>query len=286
MSTPQQPHPAAPAAAPGAPVPVPVYVSPIPVRRAHLGDAISAEWTKIRTVRSTLWTLGVMLLLLIGIGFLASVAVSASDAEVSDNEVLALGFFGVLLGSVCVMTLGVLTVSSEYGTGLIRTTLTACPSRVRVLTAKAIVYFLVVFTVTAVTTSLVAAFQVGMLADGAPDSELWFRSTLGVSLYIAFLGLLALAVGSLIRHSAGGITLMIGVVLLPLVLAMFMVADSLTDVRDFLFEYSVPSQLMVFYEEPGARSSGPQGWEPLWVIVLMTAVAMGGAIWALNSRDV
>ncbi|MFI1865864.1 ABC transporter permease subunit [Streptomyces jumonjinensis] len=266
--------------------PAATYSSPIPVRKAHLGDALASEWTKIRSVRSTMWTLGVMAVLMLGIGVLAAVTVSAADADLEGEPVLFLGFFGVLLGSLCVMTLGVLTIASEYGTGMIRTTLTACPSRSRVLTAKAIVYFLLVFTVTFVLTLVVAALQVAILDTGtAPTTEDWVRATFAVSLYVALLGLLSLALGSLIRHSAGAITVMIGLVLLPLVMAMFMYTESLRTVQQALLEYSIPNQLGVLYENSVA-DSGPQGWEPVWIILGVTAVALGGAYAALNSRDV
>ncbi|WP_046509124.1 ABC transporter permease subunit [Streptomyces odonnellii] len=265
------------------------YTSPIPARRAHLGDALASEWTKLRSVRSTVWTLGVMIVLMLGVGILSAVVVAAADAPVTDDEsMLALGFFGVLLGSMCVMTLGVMTIASEYGTGMIRTTLTACPSRVRVLTAKAVVFFVLVFVITALTTMTVAAVQAAIVDAPSQDGGLWFRATVGVSLYLATLGLLAMAVGALIRHSAGAITVMIGVVLLPLVLAMFMFADSLSALRDGLLEYSIPSQLSVFYTDSVgiASSSGPRGWEPLWILLGVTAVAMAGACFALEKRDV
>ncbi|MEU3503551.1 ABC transporter permease, partial [Streptomyces hundungensis] len=113
----------------------------------------------------------------------------------------------------------------------------------------------------------------------------WLRATVGVGLYVAMIGLLSLAVGALIRHSAGSITIMIGVVLLPLVLALFMFTESLSGVRDFLMEYSIPSQLAAFYGAT-VSDSGPSGWEPLWIITGITAVALGGAFLALNSRDV
>ncbi|MEE1757154.1 ABC transporter permease subunit [Streptomyces sp. SP18CS02] len=263
----------------------PSYTSTIPVRRAHLGDALASEWTKIRSVRSTIWTLGVMVVLMIGIGVLSAVAVSASGADLGDESALGLGFFGVLLGSICVITLGVLTISSEYGTGMIRTTLTACPSRGRVLAAKSIVFFLLVFVLTTVITTLVGMIQTSMVDSGTSSGEDWFRATVGVGLYVATLGLLSLAVGSLLRHSAGAITIMIGVVLLPLVLAMFMFAESLQDLRQALFEYSIPSQMGVLYNTAVA-DSGPSGWDPLWIMLGVTAVALAGAFLALGKRDV
>ncbi|MCM2387864.1 ABC transporter permease subunit [Streptomyces albipurpureus] len=266
--------------APGA-----VYSSPIPIRRAHLGDAIASEWTKIRSVRSTIWTLSVMALLLVGIGLAVAAAITTSDANVEDQPILSLGFFGVLLGSLCVMTLGVLTVASEYGTGMIRTTLTACPTRGRVLTAKAIVFFALVFTVTLALTLFVGVAQVAIIDQGSPTTQEWLRSTLGVSLYLALLGLLSLAVGSMIRHSAGAITIMIGLVLLPLVMAMFMFTESLSWLQDALLEYSIPSQLGVLYDN-SVTQSGPMGWEPLWIMLGIAAVALGAAYTMLNSRDV
>jgi ABC-type transport system involved in multi-copper enzyme maturation permease subunit len=286
MTTPYQQAPQPPAPQWGA-GPVGGYVSPIPVRRATLADALASEWTKLRSVRSTMWTLGVMLVLMIGIGMLAALVV-ASATDAVNEDVLTLGFFGVLLGSICVITLGVLTISSEYSTGMIRTTLTACPSRVRVLGAKSLVFFLLIFVLCLVTTAFVGALQVAIVDAPSPSGEQWFRSTVGISLYVATLGLLALAVGALIRHSAGAITVMIGVVLLPLVLAIFMFSNSLSAVRDALFNYSIPNQLAVFYNNAGVspNGSGPAGWQPLWIMIGVTAVAMTGAFFALDRRDV
>ncbi|WP_327369898.1 ABC transporter permease subunit [Streptomyces sp. NBC_01217] len=288
MTTPPTPQAQAPAPAPQQnwqDAPAGFYASPIPLRRATLGDALASEWTKIRSVRSTMWTLGIMIVLLLGIGLLAAIAVNAADTEIGETPVLSLGFFGVLLGSICVITLGVMTIASEYGTGMIRTTLTACPSRARVLTAKAIVFFLLTFVITTVTTALVGVLQTAMLDGAAPSGDEWLRATVGVGFYIATLGLLSLAVGALIRHSAGAITIMIGVVLLPLVLAMFMFAESLVDLRDALFEYSIPSQLSAFYDT-SVTGSGPTGWDPLWIMIGVTAVALLGAYASLEKRDV
>ncbi|MFD6797555.1 ABC transporter permease subunit [Streptomyces cyaneofuscatus] len=261
------------------------YESPIPIRRATLGDAIASEWTKIRSVRSTLWTLGVMIVLMVAIGLMSALLIAAADTDMAGEPVVALGFFGVLLGSICVITLGVLTIGSEYSTGMIRTTLTACPSRARVLTAKAIVFFLLAFVITTVTATVVAVFQTAILGAGLDSGSVWLRATVGVGLYIAALGLVSLAVGAIIRHSAGAITVMIAVVLLPLVLALFMFADSLRGLQRFLFEYSIPNQLGALYGST-VTESGPSGWEPLLLMLGIAAVAMGGAYLALDRRDV
>ncbi|EDY54092.1 MULTISPECIES: ABC transporter permease subunit [Streptomyces] len=292
MSTPQPSMPQAQAAVPnwqsaGGPS-YAGYTSPIPVVRTHLGHAIASEWTKIRSVRSTIWTLGVFVLLVIGIGIgvAALVAANASPEDLNNESPLSLGFFGLLLGSMCVITLGVLTTASEYGTGMIRTTMVACPSRGRVLAAKAVVFFAVAFVTTLVSVLVVALADVALL-DGArtPTGQEWLKGTLGISLYIALLGLFSLIIGSIIRHSAGAITIMIGVVLAPLVIALFMVSQSLEGLRQALFEYSIPNQLSVFYSN-SLSDSGPSGWDPLWIILGLTAVAFAGAYALLEKRDV
>ena len=290
MSTPQPPMPQA--AAPNRPAPsgpsYPGYTSPIPVVRTHLGNAIASEWTKIRSVRSTIWTLGVFVLLVIGIGLAVGALIAAnSDQESLRNEnPLSFGFFGLLLGSMCVITLGVLTTASEYGTGMIRTTMVACPSRGRVLAAKAIVFFSVAFVVTLVSVLVVAFADVALL-EGArdPSGQEWLKGTVGISLYIALLGLISLVIGSIIRHSAGAITIMIGVVLAPLVIALFMFSQSLEGLRQALFEYSIPNQLSVFYSN-SLTDSGPSGWDPLWIVAGVTAAAFAGAYVLLENRDV
>ncbi|MFE2581929.1 ABC transporter permease [Streptomyces sp. NPDC059378] len=289
MSTPQPPMPqAAPDWQAAAGSAYPSYTSPIPVVRTHLGHAIASEWTKIRSVRSTMWTLGVFVLLVVGIGLLAALVISANatESDLSGENPLSYGFFGLLIGSMCIITLGVLTTASEYGTGMIRTTMTACPSRGRVLTAKAIVFFSVAFVITLVSASLVALADVSIL-DGArqPSGGEWFKATVGVSFYMALLGLLSLVLGSIIRHSAGAITIMIGVLLAPLVIALFMFSSSLEKVREALFEYSIPNQLSVFYST-SLSESGPSGWDPLWIALGVTAVVFACAFALLEKRDV
>ncbi|WP_326699856.1 ABC transporter permease [Streptomyces sp. NBC_01754] len=261
------------------------YASPVPDRDPGLGDAIASEWTKIRSVRSTMWTLGVLVVLLPAVGLLTALTVRASDASVEDGSVLELGFFGVLPGSICVITLGVLTITSEYGTGMIRSTLTVCPSRARVLIAKSFVLFLLTFTVTTVTTGVVGVLQTAALDGAPPTGDDWLRSTVGVGLYIALLGLLSLAFGAIVRHSAGAITIMIALFLLPLVLAVFMFAPALSGLQHALFVYSIPNQIGALYAG-SLTMSGPTGWSPVLIIAGVTAVVMAAAFASLDRRDV
>lgn len=265
------------------------YTSPIPVRRAHLGDAVLAEWTKIRSLRSTVWTLGVMVVLIAGFGLmLAFVASDVPEEQLEGSgAALELGMPGMMLATVCVITLGVLTITSEFGTGLIRTTLTACPSRGRVLAAKAIVFFTLVFLTTTLVAALTAAAQTAVLGTtGGAHAGQWLRVTVGVGLFMAFLGLMSLAVGAVLRHSAGAITAMIGLVLLPYVMVLGLYTDGLDAVREALIQYSIPALLGSLYMRNPAELPTPSGWDALWIVMVGAAVALGGAYLTLDRRDV
>ncbi|QKV92522.1 ABC transporter permease subunit [Streptomyces sp. NA02950] len=261
------------------------YTSPIPVRRTHLGHALTSEWTKIKSVRSTIWTLGVMIALVVGIGLL--VAASTSDDDYVTAPPTLPAFFGTLLGQLCLVTLGVLVVSSEYGTGMIRTSFTACPNRARVLTAKALVFFTLSFTTTTVALALVAFAGSGMHSGPDvmdPSGEQMVGATIGAGLYMSLLGLLSLAVGSMLRHSAGAITAMLGVVLLPAILPAFlMMSDSLRDLGETMQKYSSPNSLAALFQLDEELGSG---WSQLGALAAVTGAALIAAYALLEKRDV
>lgn len=283
------------------------YSSPIPVTKTHIGHAIASEWTKIRSVRSTIWTLGIMVILVVGVGLFIAVGLAAQGSSYADMPLLSGGLFGVMLGQVCIMTLGVLVITSEYGTGMIRTTLTACPQRGRVLMAKSLVFFVLAFVMTTLACLVTALIQASLLSgqtvseedpvsdavEGSiRDGELiatsgeWLDATVGAGLYVALLGLLSLAVGAVLRHSAGAITTMMGVVLLPPILSAFMIGEAMKDVRDALLEYSPLNGLATLFGQPMEGGAGATGWPLMGVLAALTVAALVGAYSLLNTRDV
>ncbi|MEU8822835.1 ABC transporter permease [Streptomyces sp. NPDC048636] len=261
------------------------YTSPIPIRGTNLGHALASEWTKIKSVRSTIWTLGVMTALVVGIGLL--VAASTGDQDYVSAPPTLPGFFGTLLGQLCLVTLGVLVVSSEYGTGMIRTSFTACPQRARVLTAKALVFFTLSFTTTTVSLALVAFAGSGMHSGPGimePTSEQMVGATIGAGLYVSLLGLLSLAVGSMLRHSAGAITAMLGVVLLPAILPAFlMMSESLRGLGETMQKYSSPNALAALFQLSDDLGNG---WSQLGALAGVTGAALVAAFALLDKRDV
>jgi len=274
---------------PGAPAQpyaaVGTYTSPIPVQRTHLGNAIASEWTKIKSVRSTIWTLSVMVALVVGMGLLVSA--STSDNDYANNPTTLPGFFGALLGQLCVVTLGVLVISSEYGTGMIRATFTASPARSRVLTAKALVFFTLAFVTTTLSLALVVFISSGMHSGPGvmrPNNDQLLGATVGVGTYVSLLGLLSLAVGSMLRHSAGAITTMLGVVLLPSILPAFlMMSPSLADLGVEMQKYSSPFALAALFRIDDSVGSG---WSQLGMLGGITAAALVAAYALLEKRDV
>lgn len=282
-----------------APTPYPpptVYTSPIPAVHTHLGHALASEWTKIRTVRSTLWSFGVMLFLVVGVGLLVSATI-AQDNHSSDPS-LSYGLPGALLGQLCVVTLGVLVITSEYGTGMIRTTFTACPRRSRVLTAKAIVFSMLTLLLSVIACSLVALVNWASV-DGRPHRDYYgsyhtwsyddvgvtaseaVRATIGAGMFMALIGLMSLAVGTLLKHTAGAITSMLGVLMLPLLVAVFMQPG---DAQKAMIEYSAPNILASLYGIP--MEGDGSGWGLLAVFAVITAVTLGAAYAVLQHRDI
>ncbi|MER5905669.1 ABC transporter permease [Streptomyces mirabilis] len=281
MSTPPPPMPQQAAAAPTwQAAPGTSYSSPIPVTRTHLGHALTSEWTKIKSVRSTLWTLGIFLLLVVGIGFL--VAAQTQDADFGDVPYTIPAFFGLILGQICLITLGVLVVSSEYGTGMIRTTFTASPQRHRVLSAKLIIFFAVAFAVSVFSIGLVGLMTSAMHSGSSNVS--WGGTVVKGALYVSLLGVLSLAVGSMLRHSAGAITTMLGVVLVPAILPAFlMMSQSMRTIGEKMQEYAAPNALArVFALDNENGGGGAQ----LGLLAGVTAAAIAGAYVLLERRDV
>lgn len=267
------------------------YHSPVPTTRANLGHAIVSEWTKIRSVRSTMWTLGVMVVLLLGLDLLV-VAQMATVGKVPESQMFTPALMGLLPGSICVITLGALVITSEYGTGMIRATMTACPARGRVLAAKSLVFFLLAFVVTTVTCTLAALLNSVILDNttdiggmGVENSD-WLNATIGEGLFVGLLGLLTLGVGTLLRHSAGTITTMLGAVLLPMVAGPILIQiPSLKTAGEKLLEYSPLSGIGSFVGQPFS-SEEIEAWNVFGGYAIVTAVVLAGAYALLRTRDV
>ena len=189
-------------------------------RASTFGDVLRSEWTKLRSVRSTFWALTATVVLGVGLGAVISAATAHGYAKSSVSGKLswdptAVSLDGIGIATLAIAVLGVLCISSEYSSGMIRTSLIAVPKRGRVLAAKSLVFAVVTFVV-GEATSFTAFFAGQALISGhAPHAALGdpgvARAVVGAGLALTALAVLSVAAGTLLRHPAAAIACMMAV---------------------------------------------------------------------------
>jgi ABC-2 type transport system permease protein len=189
--------------------PMTLITSTIPAPKAphyRPGGVFRSELTKMRSVRSTTWTLLVTIVITVGIGIIATATEAGRWAHASSLDRLTFdptntSLTGLLFGQIAIGILGILVITGEYGTGTIRASLAAVPNRSLFLAAKAAAFALVALVVGEIVSF--GAFFIGQAGV--------LRAVTGGGLYLAFLGLFALGLGTIIRHTAGAIAAFVGV---------------------------------------------------------------------------
>lgn len=238
---------------------------------------LHAEWTKTRTVPGTPW------LLLGVVAFTVLLGVLSAGAMPAGGDPARTALMGVALGQAVVVILAVSTVSGEYGTGMIRTTLTAMPRRLNVLAAKGFV--VTALTLVAGTVAVLISVAVGdaFLPDGLSLSEGPIqRAATGSVLYLGLIALMSVGVAALVRDAAAAVGVMLGLLFLtPIVTSL--VSDP--EWHDRLEKLS-PMTAGLAVQATINLDRQPIGpWEGIGVLALWTAGALlaGGA--ALRFRD-
>lgn len=193
--------------------------------------ALHAEWTKLRTSAGTFWLLLAAIVMTIGLGAVADAGVHCSSATCSQDPA-KVSLAGVYVGQIFVAICGVTVISAEYGTGMIRTTLTAMPHRVGMLAAKALVvagWGLMAGLVSVVGSAVVGQLVLpgkgftphnGYLSLALSDAGM-LRATFGSVLYFVLIALLSLGIATAVRDSAAGIGVVLGLLFaFPIALVM------------------------------------------------------------------
>jgi ABC-2 type transport system permease protein len=174
-----------------------------------------SEWTKLRSVRSTRWALLATLLLIIGIGILACVVFENRWPHLSPGDrahfhPLRASLVGVNFAQLAIGVLGVLVITAEYSTGMIRATFSAVPKRLPVLWAKALVFGAVAFALALPAVFIVFLAGQGILSGQHINIGLShpgvIRSLFGAALYLMVMGLFGLGLGAITRSTAAGIS--------------------------------------------------------------------------------
>jgi ABC-type transport system involved in multi-copper enzyme maturation permease subunit len=246
---------------------------------------VLSEWTKFRSLRSTLYTLLIAVVLMVGIGALFA-AIAASQASGLDpgQSAVSTSLTGVFFAQLAVGVLGVLLISGEYSTGMIHSSLTVVPRRLPMLWGKLAVFAGVMFLTTliaSVTAFFVAqAILSGQHLDASLSDQGALRSVVGAALYVTVAGMTALALGALLRNTAGAITTFVAVffVIPPLTL---LLPASWTD----HFMQYLPSTIgSVLTGDTGVANSLTP-WTGFGVMCGYAAVLIGFAAWRLRRVD-
>lgn len=197
---------------------------PVKVGKSNLVNVARSENTKLWSLRSTMWTLLALVAVTAGLSTLFSWGTSTAPDEVLKGiaDPTQTIFNSILLGQLAAAVLGVLVISSEYSSGGIRTSLTAVPNAIRLIAAKIIV-FATALLIAGIITAFACFFLGALFFSGTPievhigDPHV-LRAVFGAGLYLAASGLFGLAVGALIRKSAGAIAIAVGaLVVVPIV---------------------------------------------------------------------
>jgi len=286
--------------------------------RAGLAGTIRSEFTKLRSVRSTYWTIAAMVIVSVGFAAIAGFAIAnnlhsnpANKAGMDATQASLGGFFE--LGQLIIAVLGALTITSEYSTGMIRTSLTAMPRRGTVYAAK-----LLVFTTVALVISLITSFiaffvgQAAMSGSGVsasllhsitipanafqngPSSNVTFSGTIvispgtvltaiiGTALFVTAAALIAFGLGTIIRHSAGAITAAIGLLfVLPIIVQLLPDTWRWDIVRFFPDAAGRVLSVTVGQQNPHLWSAWPQ----FGVTLVYAAVLVGIGAYLFRRRD-
>jgi ABC-2 type transport system permease protein len=245
------------------------------------------EWQKLRTVRSTWYIVAVFAAGLTGLAMLAASQENYAQLSAADRvsfDPTSQAFLGLVPGQLLLGILGVLAISTEFSSGMIRATFAAAPSRPLVLAAKAAVLGAV--TLAAGEISAFAAFFAGqaVLKAPAPPATLGqpgvLRAAAMAGAYPALIALISLGIGAIIRHTAGAICALVGVVfVLPLLFSQL--SSSIRDTAQKFLPDTMRNSLTA--ARPVARLLSPGLTFGLLCAYAMVALAAGA--WALARRD-
>jgi ABC-type transport system involved in multi-copper enzyme maturation permease subunit len=253
---------------------------------------LTAEWTKIRTVRSTVWTL----LAAVVLGFVIGAVITTGQAVIYEGadaagrasfDPVSASLQGEFVAQLLVGLLGVMVVTSEFATGTMVPSLTSVPRRGRFLAAKAVV----LGAVTVVMGEVIAfpsffAGQALLAARDVPHASLTdgpevVRAVLGYGLYMGLIGLFGLALGLLLRSTAASLTVLAAVVFIIPVLSGAL-PESVQAVLRLWWPSAAGSRIMTTVPDPDLL--GP--WPGLAVFAGFVAVLLGVAFAVFRRRDV
>ncbi len=257
------------------------------------GRLLRAEWTKIRSVPSTVWSLLTFVIVAVGFSTLIATVIAhdwnapgnhPNHAKLLTDPTAVIFGAGLGLGQLAICVLGAIVITSEYTSGTIRASLLAVPNRIPMLTAKAVVFAALDFVVSAITVFAVFFITTAILHSHVSitlSQPGVTRAVIGAILYLTVLGLFALAIGGLIRHTAGAIAVVIATVIVVPPLVSLIPGTIANHIHGYL--PTVAGELVA----QTSQQSGDvlSGWQGFGVFCLWTAVLLVACGWLLVRRD-
>jgi ABC-2 type transport system permease protein len=269
-------------------------VAGTPGRRAGFGHYLLAEWTKIRSVRSTIWTLIMFVVVTVGLTALITWVTEANwnGPHAAARDVRAVTdptsiIFGasIYLGQLTICVLGVLIITTEYSTGVIRASLLAVPKRLPMLAAKVMV-FAVLMTVVSEIVAFASFFVGTVILHSRVSVSLSdpgvLRATIGAGLYLALFGLLALAIGTLMRHTAGAISVAVCVAFVLPILTGLLPDTSFFNHLNAYLPQQAGSRIYLVHPPSGQLLSA---WEGFGVLAIWVVLLLAIGAYLLDRRD-
>ena len=273
------------------------HAAPAPAVRVTPWPVLRSEWIKLWTLRSTLWTTGLTIVVLVLLAWAMAASAGVAPDQFAGGEGSASMVYmvlapGQIFGALVLVVLAALTVTGEYGTGQVRSTFAAVPRRLPVLWAKGLVVAVVTFTTAAVGTALslllAGAIEPAMQPDWS-DPEM-LRIVLGTPLYIATVALLGFALGALMRNTAATIATVIGFVLVVESVLNLISWKPLEYVRPFLpssagARVATPEEYLDMTNQMATQAVDLSPWGGYAVLVGWVVVILAAAAVRLRTRD-
>jgi ABC-2 type transport system permease protein len=259
------------------------------------GHLLLAEWTKIRSVRSTVWTLLLFVVITVGLTAGLSALIVASwngpraaprDVRIHADPVSFILGAGIGLGQLTICVLGALVMTTEYSTGVIRASLLAVPKRLPMLIAKTAVFgalLILVAEIVVFCSFFIGSAMLHSKVHVSLSDPGVARAVVGAGLYLTVLGLFALAIGGLIRHTAGAITIVIGAVLVLPILTGLLPSNWWWAAH--LNAYLPEQAGSLVYQAHQQSGNLLTPWQGFGVFCLWTAVLLAAAGYLLRRRD-
>lgn len=256
---------------------------------------VRAEWIKFTSLRSTWWSLALVAVISLGLSTMQAAAIGsfneptpgATPAQINDDAVMVIVFSTVLTQLLAVI-IGTISVTGEYSTGMIRSTLAADPGRIKSLLAKTTVIASTLFVFSLIVFGITALVTGPMLPNGGvnfSDFESSFVPLLSAALYLALIAALGIGAGFVIRNGPGALAVGIGLVFVAPVLVLFF-----PQLPDFQWVFDLAAYLpsnagqSLFMGQPMSGET-LDTWPALITMVAWAAFSLAAGAAVLKSRD-